>query len=53
MRLFLFLIPLVYLGSQIWGTTGFFFGIALGNLATSAIAWFWFRTSILPDALME
>ena len=24
MRLFLFLIPLFYLGSQIWGTTGFF-----------------------------
>ncbi len=53
MRLFLFLIPLVYLGSQIWGTTGFFFGIALGNLATSAIAWFWFRSSILPDALKK
>jgi len=51
MRLFLFLIPLVYLGSQIWGTTGFFFGIALGNLATGGIAWFWFRNSILPGAL--
>jgi len=51
MRLFLFLIPLVYLGSQIWGTTGFFFGIALGNLATGTIAWSWFRSSILPSAL--
>tara|TARA_Y100000294_G_scaffold26773_1_gene22684 strand:- start:317 stop:1003 length:687 start_codon:yes stop_codon:yes gene_type:complete len=51
MRLFLFLIPLVYLGSLIWGTTGFFFGIALGNLATGGIAWFWFRSSILPGAL--
>ncbi len=53
MRLFLFLIPLVYLGSQIWGTTGFFIGIALGNLATGGIAWFWFRNSILPGALRE
>ena len=51
MRLFLLLIPLVYLGSQIWSTTGFFVGIALGNLATSGIAWFWFRVSILPIAL--
>lgn len=53
MRLFLFLIPLVYLGSQIWGTTGFFIGIALGNLATGGIAWFWFRNSILPGSLRE
>ena len=51
MRLFLLLIPLVYLGSQIWSTTGFFVGIALGNLATGGIAWFWFRVSILPIAL--
>jgi len=42
---------LVYLGSQIWSTTGFFVGIALGNLATGGIAWFWFRVSILPIAL--
>lgn len=53
MRLFLFLIPLVYLGSQIWGTTGFFFGIALGNLATGSLAWFWYQNSILPDVLQE
>ena len=51
MRLFLFLIPLVYLGSQFWGTTGFFVGIALGNLATGVIALLWFRSSILPGAL--
>ena len=51
MRLFLLLIPLVYLGSQIWSTIGFFVGIALGNLATGGIAWFWFRVSILPIAL--
>jgi putative MATE family efflux protein len=53
LRLFLFLIPLVYLGSQIWGTTGFFFGIALGNLATGATAWLWFRSSILPGVLEQ
>ena len=53
LRLFLFLIPLVYLGSQIWSTTGFFFGIALGNLATGATAWLWFRSSILPGVLEQ
>ncbi|MEA2044454.1 MAG: hypothetical protein U9M99_03630, partial [Thermoproteota archaeon] len=51
MRLFLILIPLVYLGSHLWNTSGFFFGIAAGNLLTGGIAWFWFRTSIMPGAL--
>ena len=51
MRLFLLLIPMVYWGSQIWSTTGFFVGIAIGNMATSGIAWFWFRASISPVAL--
>jgi len=53
MRFFLFLIPLAYLGSYIWGTPGFFLGIALGNLATGCVAWFWFRQSILPNVLQE
>jgi len=51
MRLFVFLIPSVYLGSKIWGSTGFFLGIALGNLATGLIAWFWFKSKILPRTL--
>jgi len=52
-RLFIFLIPMVYLGSQFWGTTGFFGGIALGNFATGILAWTWFRSLILPGALAE
>jgi len=51
LRLFAFLIPSVYLGSKIWGPIGFFFGIAIGNLATGVIAWFWFKSIILPNAL--
>jgi len=51
MRLFIFLIPLVYFGSQIWGATGFFFGIAIGNLATGFTAYIWFNRSILPSVL--
>ena len=51
MRLFVFLVPSVYLGAIIWGSTGFFLGISLGNLATGVIAWIWFKNNILPKAL--
>ena len=27
--------------------------ITLGNLATGGVAWYWFRSSILPSALIE
>ena len=47
MRLFLILIPLVYLGSHLWNTAGFFFGIATGNFVTGLIAWVWYRSSII------
>ena len=46
-RLFLILIPLVYLGSYLWNTAGFFFGIAAGNFVTGVIAWLWYRSSII------
>ena len=47
MRLFLILIPLVYLGSHLWNTTGFFFGIAAGNFVTGVVAWLWYRSSVI------
>ena len=47
MRLFLILIPLVYLGSNLWNTAGFFFGISAANFITGMIAWLWYRSSIL------
>ena len=47
MRLFLILIPLVYLGSHLWNTAGFFLGIAAGNFVTGVIAWLWYRSSII------
>ena len=50
-KLFVFLVPSVYLGSKIWGSTGFFLGIAFGNLATGTIAWLWFKKYILPHTL--
>ena len=47
MRLFLILIPLVYLGSHFWNTSGFFFGIAASNFVTGIITWIWYRSSIM------
>ena len=47
MRLFLILIPLVYLGSNLWNTPGFFFGISAANFVTGMIAWLWYRSSII------
>ena len=46
-RLFLILIPLVYLGSHLWDTAGFFFGIAAGNFVTGVISCLWYRSSII------
>ena len=51
MRLFVFILPSAYLGAKIWGSTGLFLGITLGNIATGLIAWFWFKTNILPRVL--
>ena len=45
MRLFLLLVPLVYLGSHFWNTVGFFFGIAAGNFLTGVVALLWYRSS--------
>jgi len=47
MKLFLILIPLVYLGSHLWNTTGFFFGIAAGNCVTGVFTWLWYQSSII------
>ncbi len=47
LRLFLILIPLVYIGSHFWSTTGFFFGITACNFVTGVVAWIWYRSSII------
>jgi len=52
-RLFVFLIPSAYTGANIWGSTGFFLGIAIGNLFTGLISWFWFKNIILPSSLND
>ena len=52
-RLFVFLIPSAYTGANIWGSTGFFLGITIGNLFTGIISWFWFKNIILPSSLND
>ncbi len=47
MRLFLILIPMVYLGSHLWDTVGFFLGIAISNFITGMIVWIWYRSNII------
>lgn len=38
-RLFVFYVPLAYLGSKIWGLDGFFWGAILGNLLMAIISY--------------
>lgn len=41
-RLFIFYVPLAWLGSEMLDLTGLFFGGLLGNVFTAAIAFLWF-----------
>ena len=45
-RLFVFYVPMAYLGSQLAGLTGLFVGAALGNLFTAVLAYKWFKKVI-------
>lgn len=38
-RFFVFYVPLAYLGSQVFGLTGFFFGAVIGNFLMAIISW--------------
>ncbi|GAA6185151.1 MULTISPECIES: MATE family efflux transporter [Aliiglaciecola] len=45
-RLFLFFVPLAYLGSELLDIKGMFFGIILANICTAIVAYVWFTKSI-------
>ena len=53
MRLFVFAIPLAYLGSSYLDEPGVFAGVALGNLAMGIIAWILGRSMFDTEALEE
>ena len=45
-RLFVFFVPLAWLGGQWFGVTGLFAGCVLANIITAAIAWRWFNRTL-------
>ncbi|MGP9800750.1 MATE family efflux transporter [Rheinheimera sp. NSM] len=42
-RLFVFYVPLAWLGGTMFGVTGLFIGCVLGNIFTASLAWRWFN----------
>ena len=49
-RLFVLLIPLAYIGRELFGLTGLFWGVAAGNLISGVVAFLWFLRSRSPYA---
>ncbi|MBU2113637.1 MAG: MATE family efflux transporter [Gammaproteobacteria bacterium] len=45
-RLFVFYVPLAWLGGQLYGVTGLFVGCVVANIITAAIAWHWFNRTL-------
>lgn len=48
LRLFILVIPLAYIGGKLHGLYGIFAGVALGNVASGIISFFWFAASRRP-----
>lgn len=46
LRLFLFFLPCLYLGSYFYGLQGLFIGAALGNCGAGVFAWFNYRSTV-------
>ncbi|MBE0368937.1 MATE family efflux transporter [Pseudoalteromonas aurantia] len=45
-RLFVFYVPLAFVGSHFWGLQGLFIGAAFGNLLTAIVSYQWFCRSL-------
>lgn len=45
-RLFVFYVPLAWLGGQLYGVIGLFVGCVVANIITAAIAWRWFNRTL-------
>jgi putative MATE family efflux protein len=45
-RLFVFYVPLAWLGGKLYGVTGLFIGCVIANICTAALAWGWFNRAV-------
>lgn len=48
-RFFIFYVPLAYIGSMIFGLSGFFAGAVIGNLMMAAISWRAFNSALAEE----
>lgn len=46
-RLFVFYVPLGWLGSQMWGLEGMFAGLVLANVLVAVLAYYWMRRHLV------
>lgn len=53
LRLFVFFVPLSFIGNQIGGLTGLFIGGVVANLLTAALSYRWFMRSLSRHATQE
>jgi putative MATE family efflux protein len=49
-RLFVFYVPLAWLGGKLYGIPGLFIGCVLANMCTATIAWCWFNRAVRRTA---
>lgn len=49
-RLFVFFVPICYLGSHLYGLTGLFWGAVLANLLTAVVAYIWFKRALCGES---
>lgn len=45
-RLFIFYVPMAWLGGNLFGITGLFIGCVIANLCTAGLAWRWFNYAV-------
>ncbi len=48
-RFFVFYVPLAYVGSELFGLTGFFAGAVCGNLLMAAVSWRTFNSALAAE----
>ena len=49
-RLFVFYVPLAWLGGKLYGITGLFMGCVLANILTATLAWRWFNRTVVRNS---